>query len=77
VTSRYPLDIDPDVCNTGLMSTDKSNESFVWFPEGTPEYAAYAAALKAELAKFVAGEPPYAPFDRDSYDHDSFDFDCF
>jgi len=67
VTSRYPLDIDPDVCNTGLMSTDKSNESFVWFPEGTPEYAAYAAALKAELAKFSAMEPPY----------DNFDFDCF
>lgn len=29
-------------------------------PEGTPEYAAYAAELKAELAKFAAGEAPYA-----------------
>lgn len=29
------------------------------FPEGTPEYAAYAAQLGPELAKFAAGEPPY------------------
>lgn len=29
------------------------------FPEGTPEYAAYAAELREELAKFVAHEPPY------------------
>lgn len=29
------------------------------FPEGTPEYEAYAAQLRAELAKFAAGEPPY------------------
>ena len=29
------------------------------FPEGTPEYAEYAAKLREELAKFSAGEPPY------------------
>ena len=29
------------------------------FPQGTPEYDAYAAELRAELAKFVAQEPPY------------------
>jgi hypothetical protein len=29
------------------------------FPEGTPEYAAYAAELKTELGKWVAGEAPY------------------
>lgn len=29
------------------------------FPKGTPEYDAYAAELRAELAKFAAGEPPY------------------
>lgn len=29
------------------------------FPVGTPEYAAYAAKLRAELAKFAAGEEPY------------------
>lgn len=28
-------------------------------PEGTPEYAAYATELRAELAKWSAGEPPY------------------
>ena len=30
------------------------------FPEGTPEYDAYRAGLKAELAKWVAGEGEYA-----------------
>lgn len=30
------------------------------FPEGTPEHAAYAAELRAELAKFVAGEGEYS-----------------
>ena len=70
------------MCKTDLMSTDKSIQTTVQFPAGTPEYAAYKTALLAELKKFVAGEPPYAPFDRDSYDHDSydhdsFDFDCF
>jgi len=49
------------------MSTDKSNPTTVKYPEGTPEYAVYRAALKAELAKFSAMEPPY----------DNFDFDCF
>lgn len=29
------------------------------FPEGTPEYDAYQAKLKAELEKFTAGEAPY------------------
>ncbi len=29
------------------------------FPEGTPEYAAYAAELRAELRKFANHEPPY------------------
>jgi hypothetical protein len=29
------------------------------FPKGTPEYAAYEAQLRIELAKFVAGEAPY------------------
>lgn len=29
------------------------------FPVGTPEYAAYAAELRIELAKFAAGAPPY------------------
>lgn len=29
------------------------------FPEGTPKYAAYAAALRTELAKFAAGDAPY------------------
>lgn len=29
------------------------------YPEGTPEYEAYTARLRAELAAFVAGEPPY------------------
>lgn len=29
------------------------------YPEGTPEYDAYAAALRVELAKFAAHEPPY------------------
>jgi hypothetical protein len=29
------------------------------YPKGTPEYAAYEAELKTELAKFQAGEPPY------------------
>lgn len=28
-------------------------------PAGTPEYDAYAAALRAELVKFAKGEPPY------------------
>lgn len=31
----------------------------VKFPEGTPEYAAYAAELKTELDKFAKGEAPY------------------
>lgn len=31
----------------------------VKYPPGTPEYDAYAAELRAELAKFAAGEPPY------------------
>lgn len=31
----------------------------VKYPPGTPEYEAYAAQLRAELAKFAAGEPPY------------------
>lgn len=30
----------------------------VLYPAGTPEYAAYAAELKVELAKFAAGEEP-------------------
>lgn len=30
------------------------------FPEGTPEYDAYAAELKTELAKWVGGEGEYA-----------------
>ncbi len=36
------------------------------YPEGTPEYDAYVAELKPELAKFVKGEPPYeyGPIDR-------------
>ena len=29
------------------------------FPQGTPEYEAFAANLRAELAKFVAREAPY------------------
>ena len=29
------------------------------FPKGTPEYAAYEAELKVELAKFAKGEAPY------------------
>lgn len=29
------------------------------YPKGTPEYAAYAAQLRAELAKFANHEPPY------------------
>lgn len=29
------------------------------FPAGTPEYAAYAAELRAELAKFANREAPY------------------
>jgi hypothetical protein len=29
------------------------------FPPGTPEYEAYAAALREELRKFAAGEAPY------------------
>lgn len=29
------------------------------FPEGTPEYDAYRAALAVELAKFAANEAPY------------------
>jgi hypothetical protein len=29
------------------------------FPEGTPEYDTYRAALTEELAKFAAGEEPY------------------
>jgi hypothetical protein len=29
-------------------------------PEGTPEYEAYAAKLRAELTKWVAGEGEYA-----------------
>lgn len=29
------------------------------YPEGTPEYAAYAAELRAELAKWANYEPPY------------------
>jgi hypothetical protein len=29
------------------------------FPEGTPEYDAYAAELRVELAKFSRGEAPY------------------
>lgn len=29
------------------------------FPQGTPEYDAYAKALRAELAKFSKGEAPY------------------
>lgn len=28
-------------------------------PAGTPEHEAYAGELRAELAKFAAGEPPY------------------
>lgn len=32
----------------------------VMYPEGTPEYEAYAANLRAELAKWVAGEGEYA-----------------
>lgn len=31
----------------------------VKYPPGTPEYEAYAADLRAELAKFAAHEPPY------------------
>jgi hypothetical protein len=31
----------------------------VKYPPGSPEYEAYAAELRAELAKFAAGEPPY------------------
>lgn len=31
----------------------------VKYPPGTPEYEAYVAELRAELAKFAAGEPPY------------------
>lgn len=29
------------------------------FPKGTPEYESYADRLRVELAKFVAGNPPY------------------
>lgn len=29
------------------------------FPQGTPEYDAYAAELREELRKWVAHEPPY------------------
>lgn len=29
------------------------------YPEGTPEYRAYAAELRGELAKWAAGEAPY------------------
>lgn len=31
----------------------------VMYPEGTPEYEAYAAKLREELRKFTAGEYPY------------------
>ena len=30
------------------------------YPAETPEYEAYAAALRAELAKWVKSEPPYS-----------------
>jgi hypothetical protein len=29
------------------------------YPQGTPEYAAYAKELREELAKFAACQPPY------------------
>jgi hypothetical protein len=34
-------------------------EQSVRFPKGTPEYAAYEARLRVELAKFAAHQPPY------------------
>jgi hypothetical protein len=40
------------------------------YPAGTPEYDAYEAGLKEELAKWVAGEGEYArpPFRTPGYD---------
>jgi hypothetical protein len=35
------------------------------FPEGTPEYEAYARLLRIELAKWKSQAPPYTPFDHD------------
>lgn len=42
------------------------------FPEGTPEYAAYAAQLGPELAKFAAGEPPYGHEQATDLPHEPF-----
>lgn len=44
---------------TGEPGGDRRDQLSPRFPQGTPGYEAYAAALRVELAKFAAGEPPY------------------
>lgn len=45
-------------CQRPARHDDAIGHALVRYPEGTPEYAAYAAELRAELGKWVAGAEP-------------------
>lgn len=59
-TQRFEAGND-DACHTEIyhQGVAPSMDLKPKFPKGTPEYAAYEAALKEELGKFSRGEAPY------------------